>query len=212
MKVGVLGHGRARQAGHDAAVHACRVGVALVDPEGQVARTGGEAFGVGLLLLAIALAGRAATERAARRESRARPQLGLLRVGRFLGNRNDARGIVPVRIGLAARRDRERALRERLDVVDEAPARGLGQMAPRRHRRPGHPARDRAEQVLVGGRVVPGGDQAELAAGEVPGPRCGRELRLAAAPRAQFLIELARTKADAFVVDFEDLKRELNHA
>jgi len=28
--------------------------------------------------------------------------------------------------------------------------------------------------------------------------------------RAQFLMELARTKSDAFVVDFEDLKRELS--
>ena len=58
----------------------------------------------------------------------------------------------------------------------------------------------------------------------------GRELRLAAAThgygrgkisqekaaqvaglsRPQFLVELARTKSDAFGVDFEDLKRELN--
>jgi predicted HTH domain antitoxin len=58
----------------------------------------------------------------------------------------------------------------------------------------------------------------------------GRELRLAAAThwyehgrisqekaaqvaglsRPRFLAELARTKSDAFVVDFEDLKRELN--
>jgi predicted HTH domain antitoxin len=58
----------------------------------------------------------------------------------------------------------------------------------------------------------------------------GRELRLAAAAhwygrgriseeraaqvaghtRGQFLAELARRKADAFVVDFEDLKRELD--
>ncbi len=28
--------------------------------------------------------------------------------------------------------------------------------------------------------------------------------------RAQFLMELSRTKSDAFVVDFEDLKRELS--
>jgi len=58
----------------------------------------------------------------------------------------------------------------------------------------------------------------------------GRELRLAAAThwygrgrisqeraaqvaglsRAQFLVALARTKSDAVVIDFEDLKRELN--
>lgn len=58
----------------------------------------------------------------------------------------------------------------------------------------------------------------------------GRELRLAAAilwyqrgeisqekaalvaglSRTQFLLELARTKADAFVVDFDDLRRELS--
>jgi predicted HTH domain antitoxin len=58
----------------------------------------------------------------------------------------------------------------------------------------------------------------------------GRELRVAAAihwyergelsqekathvaglTRVQFLAELARTKSDAFVVDFEDLKRELS--
>lgn len=58
----------------------------------------------------------------------------------------------------------------------------------------------------------------------------GRELRLAAAThwygrgrisqeraaqvaglsRPQFLVELARTKSDAFVIDFEDLRRELN--
>jgi predicted HTH domain antitoxin len=58
----------------------------------------------------------------------------------------------------------------------------------------------------------------------------GRELRIAAAihwyergelsqekaanvaglTRVQFLAELARTKSDAFVVDFEDLKRELS--
>ena len=28
--------------------------------------------------------------------------------------------------------------------------------------------------------------------------------------RAQFLMELSRTRSDAFVVDFEDLKRELS--
>jgi len=59
---------------------------------------------------------------------------------------------------------------------------------------------------------------------------CGRELRLAAAAhwygrgtiaqeraaqvagltRGQFLVELARTKSDTFVVDFEDLTGELD--
>jgi hypothetical protein len=33
--------------------------------------------------------------------------------------------------------------------------------------------------------------------------------RASALTRPQFLMELARTKSDAFVVDFEDLKREL---
>ncbi|OFV87855.1 MAG: hypothetical protein A2V74_02855 [Acidobacteria bacterium RBG_16_70_10] len=34
--------------------------------------------------------------------------------------------------------------------------------------------------------------------------------RVAGLSRAQFLMELARTKSNAFVVDFEDLKRELS--
>ena len=33
--------------------------------------------------------------------------------------------------------------------------------------------------------------------------------QVAGLSRARFLEELARTKSDAFVVDFEDLKREL---
>lgn len=34
--------------------------------------------------------------------------------------------------------------------------------------------------------------------------------QVAGLSRPQFLAELARTKSDAFVIDFEDLKRELN--
>jgi predicted HTH domain antitoxin len=34
--------------------------------------------------------------------------------------------------------------------------------------------------------------------------------QVAGLSRAQFLMELARTKSNAFVVDFEDLKRELS--
>ena len=37
-----------------------------------------------------------------------------------------------------------------------------------------------------------------------------RAAQVAALTRPQFLMELARTRSDAFVVDFEDLKRELS--
>jgi predicted HTH domain antitoxin len=37
-----------------------------------------------------------------------------------------------------------------------------------------------------------------------------RAAQVAALTRPQFLTELARAKSDAFVVDFEDLKRELS--
>jgi predicted HTH domain antitoxin len=37
-----------------------------------------------------------------------------------------------------------------------------------------------------------------------------RAAQVAALTRPQFLVELARTRSDAFVVDFEDLKRELS--
>ena len=36
-----------------------------------------------------------------------------------------------------------------------------------------------------------------------------RAAQVAGLSRRHFLVELARTKSDAFVVDFEDLKREL---
>lgn len=38
-----------------------------------------------------------------------------------------------------------------------------------------------------------------------------RAAQVAGLSRAQFLEALSRTKSDAFVVDFEDLKRELKH-
>ena len=37
-----------------------------------------------------------------------------------------------------------------------------------------------------------------------------RAAQVATLTRPQFLMELARTRSDAFVVDFEDLKRELS--
>jgi hypothetical protein len=41
-------------------------------------------------------------------------------------------------------------------------------------------------------------------------PKDDRRIHVAGFTRVQFLAELARTKSDAFVVDFEDLKRELS--
>ena len=176
-------HGRAGQPGHDPAVDRLRGRVPLEHPDGQVARARGQPLLVDLLLRPVPPRRPPVAARAPVREQGVRARPGLGRIRRL---RRDAEHplagetLHPVRV--LVRTDGDRRLRERLDVMHEAPPRPLRQVRPGGHGRPRHPPRDRAEEVLVRRDTVPRGDQPVLRGHEVPGPRIQQVGRLPVPP------------------------------